>query len=177
MGVEQRTNDLVEVKKRISAAAAEAMQRIHQEHDAMKMQHRVLAREMQELHRLVQTAAAAFDEPRKKYAETLERLENVSARVRAFEERLTAVDAWQTARTVSRGSIFVARLVDAEMQTFDERVRLSAGWRARLPWRRRRVADLSRQLEVLVGVRLALGIALPTERAAAVPPPAQRVIE
>lgn len=83
----------------------------------------------------------------------------------SLHRRVADLERWQSERHVMRNSIFVAHLVDAEARMFDERSALLYGrWAWLRPRRTQRVADLGRMLDVFVGVRLALGIALPTDR-------------
>lgn len=91
--------------------------------------------------------------------------------------RLEVLENAHAERSVSRDSLFFAALLQAETRLFDEKVALGHGPFAWLPWRRRRVQDLANLQQLVAGLYLALGIAYPSQRLAALPTIPPGVVE
>jgi hypothetical protein len=156
MGNEARRN-VDEVRRRIGHEAATAVSQLEATINRQRLEHQVLAREMAELHKLLQAALAAFDEPRKKYAETLERLENVGLRTRDVEQRIGAL-----ASRVDRAILDpvageqLDKLRRALTDEWCDLTMFDTWWnrtRNRLPWRRRRAQDIARLSYLTLYVR------------------------
>lgn len=145
MGKEARSIDTVaDVRKHIGEAAASMLEKVRADYRKQALENVALARECIALREAVGAALAMFEEPRKAYKGTLERLDNVKGRVDRLSDRMACVQ---------HGPETVAGLERLRVQILEERNTLAVGRLAWLPWRRRRVQDLSRFLGLLVAVR------------------------
>lgn len=158
-----------EIRKKIGAAAADAVNLMRHEVDQLHKDHRALALSMQGFEKDVAAAKAAPAELRGRVFDLDDRLEALTLRHDSLRdlatrlrlvERIDALEAEQARRVVLPQSGLHRALSAVHGVALAEWAALSAGWWAWLPWRRRRAADLQAQLWVIGLVARAHGLPL-----------------